>query len=131
MLFRGRQSLAVRVAAAFAAALVAFAAVARGAELCLCNPDPDNCGHVCHDCGASAPAGISHAEGCHHLAFAAIDVENADAVVPLPSAPQPQAFAVARGVGPLEREVPVPCAASPPERVFSICRSICRLCPRS
>ena len=131
MRFGKRQNPVVRVVAAFAAAVIGFAAVARGAELCLCDPDPDGCGHACHECGAAVPDGISHDEGCHHLEFGATDLTVADTSVALPVLMAASVLPPLPIAWPVPRKALVPDAAGPPGPPLYLSHRFCVLCPRS
>ena len=131
MRFGKRHNPVVCVVAAFVAAIIGFAAVARGAELCFCESDPDGCGHACHECGAAVPDGISHDEGCHHLELDETDLVVADTSVSLPVL---MASVVQTPLGTMlsvHRDVRVPSAAGPPGPRFYLSHRFCVLCPRS
>ena len=131
MRFGKRHSSAVRVVAAFAAAVTGFAAVVRGAELCLCDPDPDGCGQPCHVCGAADPEGISQDEGCHHLELDAADLAIAETSVVWPVLPESASVIPAAVALPVLRKVPVPHAAGPPGPRLYLSHRFCVLCSRS
>ena len=131
MRFGKSQNPVVRVVAAFAAAVIGFAAVARGAELCHCDPDPDGCGHACHECGAAVPDGISHDEGCRHLELDAADLTVADTSVALPVLMASAAFVPSVIVLPVSHDLLVPHAAGPPGPPLYLSHRFCVLCPRS
>lgn len=118
-------------AAVVMAAVASFVAVARGAELCLCDEDPDGCGHACHECGVPAPDGLSDGDGCLHLDVPSIDLASSDPVVRLSGvwlAPVviPRDVCVAA----FEQAV-LPRAAGPPPDLPVFCRYSIRLMPRS
>lgn len=131
MRFGKRHRFGLRAVAAFAAAVVGFAAVARGAELCLCEDDPDGCGHACHECGAPMPDGFTSADSCHHLDFDCADLSVSDTSVALPEVPalsvavEPLALSVRR------TGILVPCATAPPGLTSYGCSRLRLLCPRS
>jgi len=113
------------------AAVASFVAVARGAELCLCDEDPDDCGQVCHECGVPVPDGVSESEDCLHLDVSAADLALADNDVRLPvvwfapvAIPPDVHFAA------FECEV-LPRATGPPLECPVFCRYSIRLFPRS
>ena len=62
-------------------------------EICLCDPDPDNCGEHCHDCDEHSK------DECHHFSIDVDDFMVPHAGATVPSAPAmvcpPSAFAVA------------------------------------
>lgn len=131
MRFGKRYNPVACVVAAFAAAVIGFAAVARGAELCFCEPDPDGCGHACHECGAVVPDGISHDEGCHHLELDAADLVVADTSVALPVLTASVVLTPFRIALSVHRDVRVPYAAGPPGPRLYLSHRFCVLCPRS
>lgn len=119
-----------KAAAVLMTAVVSFVAVGRGEVLCLCDEDPDDCGHACHECGAPVSDGISGGEDCLHLDVASADLVVTEEGVRLPcvsAMPETPSFAVV--VAPSAPEVS-PCATSPP-RVPSFCSYSHRLFPRS
>ena len=120
-----------KAAAVVMAAVASFVAVARGAELCLCEEDPDGCGHACHECGVPVPDGVSESDACLHLDIPSVDLASSDPVVRLPSVwlvsaaiPHVVRFAA------FELEV-LPRAAGPPPELPAFCRYSIRLMPRS
>ena len=118
-------------AAVVMAAVASFVAVARGAELCLCDEDPDGCGHACHECGVPAPDGLSDGDECLHFDVSSVDLASSDPVVRLSGVwlapvaiPHDVRFAA------LELEA-LPCATGPPLDLSAFCRYSLRLMPRS
>ena len=120
-----------RFAAVVMMAVASFVAVARGSVLCLCDEDPDDCGHACHECGRPATDGIAHADDCLHLDVAAVDLASVDGGVQLPVVfPAPRVIPQAVVLSSVGHDV-VPCATSPPSGL-SVYRSYStRLFPRS
>ena len=112
-------------------AVASFVAVARGSVLCLCDEDPDDCGHACHECGRPATDGIAHADDCLHLDVAAVDLVSVGGGVRLPvvsfASRAILASVVLSSVG-LEVE---PCATSPPPWLFVFTSYSTRLFQRS
>ena len=131
MQFVGRGKWAKRFAVIVMMAVASFVAVARGSVLCLCDEDPDDCGHACHECGRPATDGIAHADDCLHLDVAAVDLASVDGGVQLPVVfPAPRAIPQAVVLSSVGHDV-VPCATSPPSGL-SVYRSYStRLFPRS
>lgn len=113
------------------AAVVSFVAVARGEVLCLCNEDPDDCGHACHTCGAPAQDGLSGGDDCLHLDVASVELSlpGEDVRIPFVDA-MPDLPPVVGAVTVSAAEVP-PLATSPPPRVSTFCACSIRLFPRS
>ena len=106
--------------------------VGRGAYLCLCEEDPDGCGHACHECGTLSTDGLDAGEDCFHIELPAVDLAVVDNDVSLP-VPVVAAFAV-----PEQPPVPLatrdgvpPCETSPPFRQSGYCSYSNRLYPRS
>ena len=120
-----------RFAAAVMMAVASFVAVARGSVLCLCDEDPDDCGHACHECGRPTTDGIAHADDCLHLDVTAVDLALAAGGVRLPLVfLVPRAIPQCVVLSTIGSDV-VPCATSPPPRP-SVYRSYStRLFPRS
>ena len=79
----------VRTAAVLNVALCVCGSI----EICLCDPDPDNCGEHCHDCDEHSK------DECHHFSIDVDDFMVPHAGATVPSAPAmvcpPSAFAVA------------------------------------
>ena len=127
----GRGKRAKRFAAVVMMAVASFMAVARGSVLCLCDEDPDDCGHACHECGGPTSDGISCAEVCLHLDVAAVDLAVADGGVQLPivffARKEIPPSVVLSSFGP---DV-VPCATSPPPWLSFYSTYSARLFPRS
>ena len=119
-----------KAAAVLMTAVVSFVAVARGEVLCLCDEDPDDCGHACHECGAPVSDGISGGEDCLHLEVASADLVVAKEGVRLPcvsAMPEAPAFVVV--MAPPVSEVPL--RATSPPRLPMFCSYSHRLFPRS
>ena len=121
-----------RAATVALAAAMAFFVVGRGAYLCLCDEDPDGCGHICHECGTPSADGLGAGEDCFHIELPAVDLAVVDNDVSLPvpvvaafavPAPPPVALATRDGVP--------PCETSPPFRQPGYCSYSNRLYPRS
>ena len=120
-----------RFAAIVMMAVASFVAVARGSVLCLCDEDPDDCGHACHECGRPTPDGIASEDHCLHLDVSAVDLAPADGAVRLPVvffAPQaiPQTVVLSTVGSDF-----VPCATSPPPWTSAYRSYSTRLFPRS
>ena len=120
-----------KAAAVVMAAVASFVAVARGSELCLCDEDPDGCGHACHECGVPAPDGVSDGDGCVHLDVPSIDLASSDPVVRLSGVwlapvaiPHDVRFAAFELEG-------FPRAIGPPPDLPAFCHYSIRLMPRS
>ena len=120
-----------KAAAVVMATVASFVAVARGAELCLCDEDPDECGHACHECGVPAPDGLSDDDGCLHLDVSPVDLVSSDPVVRLPCvwfAPAAVPYDVRLVAFELEA---LPRTTGPPPDLPEFCRYSIRLMPRS
>lgn len=111
--------------------VASFVAVARGSVLCLCDEDPDDCGHACHECGRPMTDGIARADDCLHLDVAAIDLASADGGVRLPVVFfAPRAIPPSVVLSSFGHDV-VPCATSPPPGLSVYSSYSTRLFPRS
>ena len=73
-----------RAATVALATVLAFFVVGRGAYLCLCEEDPDGCGHACHECGTLSTDGLDAGEDCFHIELPAVDLAVVDNDVSLP-----------------------------------------------
>ena len=132
MQFVGRGKWAKRFAVIVMMAVASFVAVARGSVLCLCDEDPDDCGHACHECGGGPTSdGISHAENCLHLEVAAVDLATADGGVRLPIVFHALRAIAQPVVLPTVGSDVVPCATSPPPWPSGYSSYSTRLFPRS
>ena len=120
-----------KAAAVVMAAVASFVAVVRGAELCLCDEDPDGCGHACHECGVPEPDGLSDGDGCLHLDVSPVDPAPADTGVRLPVVRlAPMAVPYEVRLVAFEMEA-LPRAVGPPLELPAFCRYSIRLMPRS
>lgn len=123
----------VKKAAVVALAVaMSFFVVGRGAYLCLCDEDPDGCGHACHECGTPQTDGLSAGDDCLHLELPAADLAVADKGVSLPL-PVAASFEVpaAPPVPSVTHNGVPPCETSPPCRRCGYCCYSNRLYPRS
>ncbi len=112
-------------------AVASFVAVSRGSVLCLCDEDPDDCGHACHECGRPATDGIASEDHCLHLDVTAVDLASVGGGVRLPVvffAPRtiPQVAVLSTAGSDV-----VPCATSPPPGLSAYSSYSARLFPRS
>lgn len=120
-----------RFAAIVMMAVASFVAVARGSVLCLCDEDPDDCGHACHECGRPTSDGIASEDHCLHLDVSAVDLASADGAVRLPVVFfAPQAIPQTVVLSTVGSDV-VPCATSPPPWTSAYRSYSARLFPRS
>ncbi len=103
MRIKERFCKAVQTGVAVAAALVGVAVLLMGSiQFCLCDPDPDHCGHACHDCSAphvtdfrglfaesasatGEPCVCAADEGCRHVVVSAGDLFANSFVVTMPA----------------------------------------------
>lgn len=120
-----------KTAAALMAAVASLVAVARGEVLCLCDEDPDDCGHACHECGVPVPDGVADADACLHLEIASPDVVAADDGDILPTVVGGSVTAIPIAMAPRLAPVVIPRETSPPPRLPVYCSYSIRLFPRS
>ena len=140
---------AIKTGVALAAALVSVVVLLAGSvQICLCDPDPDNCGRPCHVCvdepcvdeGVSAGEDFSPIDGatfhheehaCNHVTLALGDPFSVSTDVPVPLVGDFPA-----GVWTLTLSTPPvrrmrPCSTSPPDSGGGYLLSATRICPRA
>ena len=72
------------VARSLLATVFFLASILQGVTLCLCAPDPDECGEHCHDCGTVPEPQTTHIDHvCEHLVISVLSPAEKDTFVPV------------------------------------------------